>query len=337
VSPKTLRVIFLAVLLMPVLGVLGFAAARLSGVSWHKLPVLGEVPAFSLTESSDKTVTLAQLRGRPWVADFIFTRCAGSCPVMTHRMARLQDESSVQFVSFSVDPGYDTPAVLAKYAEQCGADRSRWWFLTGEKEQIFRIGRSVHLAVDDSSTADEEPILHSTKFVLVDAKGQIRGYYDGTDVNALQQLVRDARSLQTIGKLPAVNATLNGTSAIVLLIGYTLIRRRLIRPHLVCMIVALVVSVAFLVCYILYHYHAGTTRFPGRGLVRPIYFSILTSHTILAVVVAFGLAPMTVYRAARRRFDRHKLIARWTLPIWFYVSVTGVIIYLMLYRWYAQA
>jgi protein SCO1/2/putative membrane protein len=332
VNPKALRVIFFAVLIMPVLGVLTLAAARLSDAWRRRLPVFGQVATFSLIESNGKTLTSAALSGKPWVASFIFTRCAGSCPVMTHRMARLQTETSAQFVSFTVDPAHDTPAVLANYAEQYGADRSRWWFLTGDREQIFRASHSMFLAVDDTAGTVEEPILHSTKFVLVDQKGNIRGYYDGTDVQALEQLIRDARSLQAIGKLPAVNATLNGVSGLVLLVGYVLIRRRLIGPHLVCMSVALVVSLAFLVCYLLYHYHVGVTRFPGHGLIRPVYFSILISHTILAGLVAFALAPVTVYRAARRRFDRHKLIARWTLPIWFYVSVTGVMIYFMLYH-----
>ncbi len=99
---------------------------------------------------------------------------------------------------------------------------------------------------------------------------------------------------------------------------------------------AVVVSLAFLVSYLTYHAHAGSKQFEGQGWVRSVYFAILTSHTVLAAVVALWLAPVTVYRAVRRRFDRHKAIARWTLPVWLYVSLTGVVIYFMLYHWYAR-
>jgi len=137
--------------------------------------------------------------------------------------------------------------------------------------------------------------------------------------------------------LPAVNATLNATSGVFLVAGYVCIRRGRTTAHAACMVVALVVSVLFLASYVTYHALAGVKHFEGQGWVRPVYFSILTSHTLLAVLTALVLAPITVVRAARRRFDRHKAIARWTWPIWFYVSVTGVVIYFMLYRWYAHA
>jgi uncharacterized membrane protein YozB (DUF420 family) len=135
-----------------------------------------------------------------------------------------------------------------------------------------------------------------------------------------------------IADLPAVNAALNATSAVFLVTGYVLIRRKRVVAHVVCMIVALIVSTVFLVSYLTYHAHAGHKPFLGGGWARPVYFSILITHTVLAAVTALGLAPVTVFRAARRRFDQHKAIARWTLPIWLYVSVTGVIIYFMLYK-----
>ena len=99
------------------------------------------------------------------------------------------------------------------------------------------------------------------------------------------------------------------------------------------MLIAVSVSILFLISYVTYHAHAGSKHFAGQGLVRPMYFTILLSHTILAMVVALYMAPVTLYRALRKRFDRHKMIARWTLPIWFYVSVTGVFVYLMLYHY----
>ena len=135
---------------------------------------------------------------------------------------------------------------------------------------------------------------------------------------------------------PAVNAALNATCAVLLVAGYSFIRRQNKRAHIACMTSALVISAAFLVSYLTYHAQVGSKHFEGEGPVRSLYFAILISHTILAAVVALWLAPVTVVRAARGRFDRHKAIARWTLPVWLYVSVTGVVIYFMLYHWYAR-
>jgi uncharacterized membrane protein YozB (DUF420 family) len=133
---------------------------------------------------------------------------------------------------------------------------------------------------------------------------------------------------------PAVNATLNGSSAVLLLIGRWFIGRRRISIHRAFMIAALVSSSAFLVSYLYYHAHVGSVHFQGQGWSRPVYFSILISHTILAAVVV-PMVIITVSRALRERFDRHRAIARWTFPVWMYVSVTGVIIYVMLYHLFA--
>jgi uncharacterized membrane protein YozB (DUF420 family) len=133
--------------------------------------------------------------------------------------------------------------------------------------------------------------------------------------------------------LPTLNAMLNATSGILLTLGYVFIRRRNVQAHRACMIAALTSSSLFLISYLYYHYHAGATRFAGAGAVRVIYFIILTTHTILAaVIVPFVI--VTVTRALRGQFVRHRRVARWTLPMWLYVSVTGVIVYLMLYHWY---
>lgn len=140
-----------------------------------------------------------------------------------------------------------------------------------------------------------------------------------------------------LSDMPALNAALNATSAVFLSAGYLFIRRQRVAAHRACMIGAVVVSVAFLACYLYYHAHAGVTRFAAQGFIRPVYFVVLTSHTILAMIVALYLAPVTLYRAIRKRFDRHKALARWTLPIWLYVSITGVIVYFMLYHWYAPS
>jgi len=136
-----------------------------------------------------------------------------------------------------------------------------------------------------------------------------------------------------IPSLPHLNAILNSTSALLLLSGFGFIRRGNVRAHRTCQIAAVVTSSLFLISYLTYHYYHGATRFTGQGMVRPVYFVILLTHTILAVVIV-PLILITLYRAARGDFERHRRIARWTLPLWLYVSVTGVIVYLMLYQIY---
>jgi putative membrane protein len=133
--------------------------------------------------------------------------------------------------------------------------------------------------------------------------------------------------------LPHLNACLNTTSALLLFTGYRFIRARNVVAHRACQIAALVISILFLASYLTYHFNHGATRFRGTGLVRPIYFTILTTHTILAMVIV-PLVILTFYRAFRGDFVRHRKIARITLPLWLYVSVTGVIVYLMLYQIY---
>jgi putative membrane protein len=136
-----------------------------------------------------------------------------------------------------------------------------------------------------------------------------------------------------LSSLPALNASLNGASAGFLILGYVFIRRRLVVAHRASMISAFVCSMAFLVFYLYFHLHAGLVRFGGRGWIRPVYFTLLTSHTILAAVIV-PLVLVTLTRALRDRFDTHRAIARWTLPLWLYVSVTGVVIYWLLYLAY---
>ena len=134
-----------------------------------------------------------------------------------------------------------------------------------------------------------------------------------------------------LAQFPALNATLNAISALLLLIGFLFIRRRKIAAHRVVMISAFLCSTLFLICYVYYHSQVGSVGFQGQGFIRTVYFSILISHSILAAAVPF-LAIITLVRALRGRFARHKQIARWTLPIWLYVSVTGVIVYWMNYQ-----
>ena len=131
-------------------------------------------------------------------------------------------------------------------------------------------------------------------------------------------------------EFPAINAGLNGASAIFLLLGYIFIRSRRILQHKICMLSAFACSIVFLCCYLYFHFHAGLIRFGGEGWIRPVYFALLISHTILAVTIV-PLAVITLSYALREKFGSHMKIARWTFPLWLYVSITGVIIYWLLY------
>lgn len=163
------------------------------------LPVLGEVPSFELTNQAGETVRAEQLRGRVWVADFIFTRCPSVCPMMTANMARLQHwlkqqsgGEAVRLVSFSVDPQHDRPEVLGKFAEQYEADLDQWHFLTGpDRRTLWRLSEDgFKLGVSKNPPEAPMPIAHSAKFVLVDRQGRIRGYYSGTRAEGLDELKR---------------------------------------------------------------------------------------------------------------------------------------------------
>jgi uncharacterized membrane protein YozB (DUF420 family) len=132
---------------------------------------------------------------------------------------------------------------------------------------------------------------------------------------------------------PALNATLNGASAVLLTAGRVLIGHKRIALHRACMLAAFATSSVFLVCYLYYHAHVGSVHFPGQGWVRGLYFTILISHTVLAAVVV-PLVLLSLNYGLRARFDRHRRISRWTFPVWLYVSITGVVVYIMLYRIY---
>ena len=161
-------------------------------------PVLGQLPPFELVERSGRTLAAGDLRGRPWVADFIFTRCGGACPAMTARMASLRRDApdDVVMVSFTVDPAHDTPDVLGRYAERAGAGAG-WLFVTGPREALYRLAiEGFKLGVEEVPPGQQDqggdgPFLHSSHFVLVDRANRVRGYYDSTDEEALARLRRD--------------------------------------------------------------------------------------------------------------------------------------------------
>ena len=194
---KMLTTILLASVLLATVSVMGAAL-------WHHgdvrttneyLPVLGNVPVFRFRDQDDEPVTLHSLRGSPWIADFIFTGCAGSCPMMSAKMAAMQSglPLEVKLVSFSLDPEHDTPAVLKKYAHSFSADESRWKFLTGNQDAIMAHARGM--LVTAVPAMGDQPIIHDGRFLLVDAQGRIRGAYRSEDPQELANLERDARRL----------------------------------------------------------------------------------------------------------------------------------------------
>jgi protein SCO1/2 len=169
--------------------------------SWdpHHLEPMFDAPDFTLTDQDGKPFGSKQLRGKIWVADFVFTTCTGLCPVMTeqmHEFQKLTSESGIQMVSFSVDPEHDTPAALTQYARMNNADLSRWHFLTGDKEMLWNISNSMKLAVGKGDGSHQ--VMHSSHFLLVDGDGHVRGVYDYKNSGYLKQLVADANSLTTV-------------------------------------------------------------------------------------------------------------------------------------------
>lgn len=182
-------------------------APRPQATAWNApalegLKNYGAVPQFTLLERAGKRSTLADMRGQVWIADFIYTTCTDTCPMQSAAMAKLQEkfhnQTDLKLVSFSVDPERDTPDVLARYAARFKASADRWLFLTGDKEQIARLvqeGFRLSAAAVIDPTSNESVILHSPRFVLIDRKSQIRGYYDSRDDTALERLNKDVETL----------------------------------------------------------------------------------------------------------------------------------------------
>jgi protein SCO1/2/putative membrane protein len=324
---KYLWIVFVVIVACAVTGLIGF---------WlRKSGKYDRVPDFHMVERSGQPFARKDLMGRVWVGEFIFTRCAGSCPVMISRMMTLYKAApQAAYVSFSVDPDYDTPAVLSAYAKNNSLP-PEWLFVTGKYSEMQGLARNGFKLSMDPTGPSDEPIIHSPRLVLVDRYGRIRGTFDTSHGEAMERLEAELRRVLAepaipVMKLPALNAWLNGTCAFLLIMGLLLIKAKKPGAHKASMLTALVVSTLFLVSYLTAHHFLGSTPYRGQGAMRTVYFSILISHTILAALIV-PLAMVTVYRAFQEDFARHRAIASWTFPIWLYVSVTGVVIYFMLY------
>ena len=202
--PRQVRVFWLvaagATLLMLTVGTFLFLReVKAIRAQSQRLPVLSEVPEFSLLERSGKETGLSDLLGHVWVADFIFTHCAGPCPLLSAQMQALQAPlrkyPEARLVSFSVDPERDTPEVLSEYADRYLADEDRWLFLTGEKPGVYRVIRKgFQLGVGGVEEGTDQ-IMHSLRFALVDRRGRVRAYYDGTDSGLAKKLLPDLKML----------------------------------------------------------------------------------------------------------------------------------------------
>jgi protein SCO1/2 len=200
-SVPAVKIVLLAAFALLTLVLVGSMLFFVVGSGRPPLPVLSSVPDFELVDRDGRSVRLADLEGRPWIADFIFTRCRTVCPRMTWQLAKLKPSlpEDVGVVSFSVDPKYDTPEVLAEYAERHGADAG-WYFLTGDLETIDALTSEAFLLPLDRSPDPEvmatpDPILHSNRFVLVDGEARIRGYYDAFDPKEVERLLGDVKGL----------------------------------------------------------------------------------------------------------------------------------------------
>jgi len=377
---------------------------------------------FSLTERSGRTVTKKDLLGKPWVACFVFTRCAGPCPRVSLQFYQLQKDlkdTDFNLVTFTVDPKNDTPEVLSRYAESVGADPEKWLFLTGDQKDIFHlIEKSFLMPVQENTGPARKPgfeVIHTTNVMLVDKDGKVLGKYNAVndeEMAALRKAVRkevnkdkktDEKKTETkaekqeakpkpvtppkagmislspffyhpvssllssallgqadteptvsveevvaeaaavkqapawVLKLPALNAVLNGSATILLMIGYWFIRKGEKEKHKKTMLTAFGTSILFLVFYLLYHFalqsYTGNAsrKFTGEGPIRTVYYIILITHVVLAAAVPV-LAWITIRRGLKQQWEAHRRIAKITFPIWLYVSITGVVIYFMLYH-----
>lgn len=324
---------------------------------------LATIPSFRLTERGGAKVSDQDLRGKVWVASFVMTRCPdGKCPQVTQTVKRLQGElagrGDVRLVTFTSDPERDDPGELTRYAETHGADPSRWLFLTGEYDQIDALMRGIYLRGGEKKPGR---IDHSQKLVLVGRDGTVIGYFDGLYDSRVQDEADFERNLLRLRRavdkaliaghprlqpwmphdFPAFNAALNALATVLLLTGYIAIKLKWVRVHVTCMLSTILVSAVFLAAYLFFHIvikEWRPTRFADQAPDAPAwvatgYAALLLSHTILAVV-ATPMALISAYLGLRAKWAAHVRLARWTFPIWLYVSVTGVAVYWMLYRLY---
>lgn len=341
----------------------------------------GKPGPFKLVDMAGAPFDSESLKGKVWIASFVFTRCTGPCPAVTASMARLQEElkdtPDLKLVTFTVDPERDDPAELTRYAANFRSDPKRWTFLTGSEKDIHKLMKEgFKLGIERAKTPVKgQEFDHSTRLVLVDRDGTIRGYFQGVassepeaksareDFEAQFQKLKsvatglvqgtkqfankankDNKSLPWYYPSPALNATLNGLAGVILVLAYIAIKAGQPKVHGLLMFAAILTSAVFLASYLVYHLlikEGIATRFADVApnapeWVRYLYYFILTSHTILAIAVT-PMALWSAWLGAKARLEKHRKLARITFPIWLYVSITGVVVYWMLYQLPDQA
>ena len=318
----------------------------------------GAVPEFSLTSSQGQTVTLQSLLGSPWVAVPFFVRCTGPCPNVTTDLRAVVYpellESGAKLVSFSLDPNFDDPAALAEYAANYDIDTDRWLFLTGSSDAVVELIRGgLKIPLDFRPEADleegEQAIEHGTKLPVIDAEGQIAGWYEASrgklgtgltsgqaDLDLLLGRVFALSEGPETSVLPLVNAYLNGSAFLLLVLGWFMIRTGREVAHERLMKLAFAVSAVFLASYLTYHFGVqkaqGPTPYNGVGWRKTAYLVMLASHVLLAIV-NLPMILRVLWLARKKDWDAHRRLARKAFPIWLYVSFTGVLVYLLLYPW----
>ena len=334
---------------------------------WRGGPLPGQpdrpAPDFNMTDTSGKMLSKADLKGKVWIASFLFTRCTLGCPQVAETIKALQnatkDRSDFHLVTFTVDPDRDDADELNRYAAIYGADPSRWTFLRGNQQELDKLVHDgFQMAIQrDGSKPVGESITHPLKLVLIDRNGYIRSYFPGlpdareaADVFPTEQQSLRAQIDILLRERPwtgwfipsaELNALLNGLAGIFLVSGFIAIRTGNRGLHGGLMMAALTTSALFLASYLTYHLllkHGVATSFASRAPSAPAgvhyaYLGILLTHTVLAIVIT----PMALYVASLglrggSSLPRHKALARWTFPLWLYVAVTGVVVYWMLYR-----
>jgi len=305
----------------------------------------GEVRDFSFTERRGVEVTKQSLLGEPWIAGFIFTRCSTICPALTQELSRATlalDGADAKVVAFSVDPEHDTPEVLTEYATHFeGGDSEDWLFLTGSEGMIHALVLGS-FKLNVARMEGEDPgmaFAHSSRLAVVDGEGMIRGYYDGLTAEGTMAAVERARYLaggaQPVSFLPTLNAIFNSTAAVLLMAGFLAIKAGRKKQHEHLMKLAFLVSAAFLTSYLYYHFvvvpaQGGPVKFDGEGTAKIAYYVLLLTH-VLGAIVNLPMVLRTFWLAHKERWDDHKRWAKWTFPLWMYVSVTGVMVYVSLY------
>ncbi|MDB4733575.1 DUF420 domain-containing protein [Planctomicrobium sp.] len=330
-----------------------------------------EVADFTLLDQTGQEFSNKDLLGEAWIVNFVFAQCSYQCPLTSRTMMEFNktiEDVDLKMVTITVNPEEDTVDIMSKYAEIWGADPERWIFATGEPENVWKLIREGFkiTAWENVGTAREPGMefAHDNNIIHISSEGKILGRYNSTDpkeMSVLRTVLKGKREtpeeyrpverkiVKSIPKdpleklpnwarrLPATNAMLNALATLLLVLGYSAIKAKMAGLHKKMMLYAFGVSCAFLVSYLSYHFalhHYADVRgkpFEHTGPIKTVYFSILISHVFLAALVPV-LAVVTIVKGLRQNWDSHKRWARVTFPIWLYVSITGVIIYWMLYK-----